>query len=271
MESFEKQYYEDLAFWEEGMLMDENNKLRFQLTVNLVPEDVKSLADIGCGNGIFLNFLHLNRNEIVLTGVDRSSTALGFVKFNKQIAEINALPFEDNSFDCVTCLEVIEHLPHQVYEKALSELTRISKKYVIISVPYNENVEDGYTKCPSCKSIFNSDLHLRNFQESEMSGLLMHTGFIEKKTQTFGDCFKFLGHDLFRKLFYPEQILQWQSPICPICGYTDNSKEVTTTNTSKESKKLITRFTSIPKLFWPKVKRHYWIMSLYEKNDTLHS
>jgi SAM-dependent methyltransferase len=43
------------------------------------------------------------------------------------------LPFEDNSFDIVTALDVLEHLnnPHE----ALKELFRISRKAVFISLP----------------------------------------------------------------------------------------------------------------------------------------
>jgi len=40
---------------------------------------------------------------------------------------------EDNSFECLILLEVLEHLTD--YEKALLELFRVSNKYVIISVP----------------------------------------------------------------------------------------------------------------------------------------
>ena len=47
--------------------------------------------------------------------------------------ESGRLPFKDNSVDCVVCTDVLEHLEsiHDVF----FELTRVSKRYVIISLP----------------------------------------------------------------------------------------------------------------------------------------
>lgn len=45
------------------------------------------------------------------------------------------LPFDDKSFDCVTCLDTLEHVddPHLL----LGELLRVSSKHVIVSLPNN--------------------------------------------------------------------------------------------------------------------------------------
>lgn len=53
---------------------------------------------------------------------------------NQQVdLEKEAIPFDDNSFDCVLCLDVLEHLDniHQVFD----ELCRVTNKYVIVSLP----------------------------------------------------------------------------------------------------------------------------------------
>jgi len=43
------------------------------------------------------------------------------------------LPYKDNAFDLVLCTEVLEHLDDP--QKGLKELVRVSKKYLVISVP----------------------------------------------------------------------------------------------------------------------------------------
>ncbi|MDR2521216.1 MAG: class I SAM-dependent methyltransferase [Spirochaetaceae bacterium] len=45
------------------------------------------------------------------------------------------MPFLDNQYDIAVCFQVLEHLPYTSFEKALSELLRVAKKMVIISLP----------------------------------------------------------------------------------------------------------------------------------------
>lgn len=273
MSSFEKEYYEAESFWEGDMLQDFANRERIEVTAKLIPLEVKSIADIGCGNGVFVNFLKEGRPDLQIIGVDRSNTALRYVKTNKIIADIGSLPFDDMSFECVSCLEVIEHLPIPVFSQALSELTRISSKYIIVSVPYNENLQASYNRCPSCMSIFNHELHVRKFTDENFTQLLAGFGFECIKQEKLNVIETLVGHDLYKRIFYPEQFLAWQSPICPICGYIDDVSEKNPSNSIKllenasAKSKWLSAFTRIPKLFWPKQRKPYWILGLFKKTD----
>ncbi len=272
MKSFEEEYYESERFWEGEALQDEGNIKRIKETASLIPPDTTSLVDIGCGNGVFVNYLQKEIPNLNLFAIDRSKSALKYVKTENKEGDIADIPLPDNSFDCVTCLEVIEHLPVGVFQKALSELVRISNKYVIISVPYDENLEKNHTQCPQCKSLFNADLHLRKFSDESIRQLLAGHNFECILTKKTGSQVFYKGHYQFTKLFYPEHVRVWRSPICPICGYKtiENQvpKDVNKQNTNAvqtSHRSLISYFTGLPKLFWPKEEKNYWIIGLYKR------
>lgn len=272
MNNFEKEYYESDRFWAGEAVQDEGNMNRFRETASMIPDDVACLADIGCGNGIFVNYLQKQSPQLFIMAIDRSKAALRFVKTEKKEGDIAEIPLADQSFDCITCLEVIEHLPVEIYKKALTELSRTSKKYVIISVPYAENLEKNHTQCPNCKSIFNADLHLRSFSEESFRHLLDENNFECKRTKKAGEQIFFKGHDRFTRIFYPKHFRMWRSPICPICGFKTELNSLaepvtdqTQNNHSAPRRSLISYFTMVPKLFWPKEKKYYWIMGLYKR------
>ena len=271
MNNFEKLYYEDESFWGGEMLQDPANQERITKTVDLIPQNVESLADIGCGNGVFVNYLNRYNPKIEIVGLDRSETALKYVKTKKQLCDIANIPLASRSMDCVTCLEVIEHLSIPVYEKALSELTRVSKKYIIISVPFEEISEEYFNQCPSCKTIFNYEMHLRRFDDEKMRGLLESYGFSCVELDHFGTKVRYLGHYTFRKIFYKEQFKQWKSPICPLCGYKANNRfehkiNSVISKSISSKRKLISYLSTIPKLIWPKIKKNYWVAGLYKRD-----
>ncbi len=82
--------------------------------------------DVGCGTGANLEMLaNFGKSE----GVDVSDDALEFckakgLKVHKGLAE--KLPFEDESFDVVTALDVVEHLDDDV--AGLKEMNRVMKQ-----------------------------------------------------------------------------------------------------------------------------------------------
>lgn len=102
----------------------------------------RSVLDVGCGEGFTMREL---REESVLAGVkalglDFNAVALrwnwqnGMSQTPLFQADIHHLPFASASFDLVYSLEVLEHLPDSAV--GLRELKRVSKDYVLLSVPH---------------------------------------------------------------------------------------------------------------------------------------
>lgn len=96
-----------------------------------------SVLDLGCGDGHLLAKLK-DRGFTDLAGLDISEVAIAKAQtmgIDSKVFDFFAeqLPYQDNSFDYVILLDVLEHLfrPADV----LQEAARVSKKYILISVP----------------------------------------------------------------------------------------------------------------------------------------
>src|ERR1700730_14165601 len=120
--NYEKQYYEYEGFWNDYKTSYINNIEKIEISFSFIKEDVSNILDVGCGNGIFTNMLAEKFPHLKVVALDRSETALSFVKTEKYLGEIDKIPFGDRQFDCVVAHDIIEHLQIGIYEKALSEL-----------------------------------------------------------------------------------------------------------------------------------------------------
>src|SRR3989344_5248458 len=97
-----------------------------------------SILDVGCGEGFTLNRLKENKIGKRLEGIEYSKTAIELGKKSYPDIKITQgdiynLSYKDNEFDLVLCTEVLEHLENPT--KGLKELIRVSKKYLVVSVP----------------------------------------------------------------------------------------------------------------------------------------
>jgi ubiquinone/menaquinone biosynthesis C-methylase UbiE len=271
MSEFERKYYENEAFWVEEALSDSLNTIRVKETAAFIPQDVTSLLDVGCGNGIFTNLVAAQRPNIKVVGFDRSEEALKYIKTDKLQGDITNIPAADNTFDCITCLEVIEHLPLPTYKKAMEEIARVTKKYAIISVPYKEKQGFGMTQCPHCKTIFNREMHLNWFDDNTMQTLFKNTALTFVKSFTTVNNRPPLGYSIIEKYHLSNHnVKEFTSPICPVCGYEKPEFETATTQRVKsdnKNKPLKQRIKDAVKKVWPKGKEvpGFWIIALYEK------
>lgn len=113
---------------------------RQQLLTNLIHDQFSGkklkILDVGCGTGSTM--LTLQQFGKV-HGIDISPQAIKFCKY-RGLTEIrrvknNRFPYKDNTFDVITCLDVLEHIKDD--DRTLIEIKRVLKPkgYLIIFVP----------------------------------------------------------------------------------------------------------------------------------------
>lgn len=261
-----KEYYSNFGRWNieeyiaEHILNNPQEMNRFGTIFENLPSHVSTLLDIGCGPGVFLHLLH-KQTGIKGIGIEITDIKIRYAqaKLNVNVLKGNAghLPFKDETFDVVTALELIEHLPYKIYEGALEEVQRVAKKWIIISVPHCEEIQ--YIPCPYCGTRFNSSYHLRSFDEKKMKILFPSFGMVKLKKIVLYSQPLFLFKKIFasfRPPLFPE------FAICPTCGFKRENGP--TANTKMLPTVLNKYFRPISFLMLER-KRYRWYVAVYRR------
>ena len=152
-----RDYYEQPTLWDHCAREDEE---RIAKIAQMVPDDVETVLDLGCGSGLFVR--ELSQSKWVV-GLDWSREALSKLPGNAVLGEIQQAPFKGASFDMVVCSEVLEHLYVEVFAGAVNEMVRLTRGWLLMTVPYEENLEAYFSKCADCGCVYHAHRHVRSF------------------------------------------------------------------------------------------------------------
>lgn len=148
------------------------NNFENNLVSLIGPLNPQKILDAGCGEGFTLQRLYELKIGKELEGIDASRIAIQTGKklyphLNIKIGDIYNLPYKNDSFDLITCMEVLEHLENPV--KALKEIERVSSKFALFTVP-NEPLFTifNYTR-------WGQDIgHINKWSSSQFKKLITH-------------------------------------------------------------------------------------------------
>jgi len=93
----------------------------------------QNILEIGPGNGWTTRILRDLNFNVKTVDIDKDLSP-------DYVAGVENLPLEDNSFDVVCAFEVLEHLSFDKFASNLKEMARVSKKYLIISLPDHRRI-----------------------------------------------------------------------------------------------------------------------------------
>lgn len=155
-------------------LQEKNSRKHLELFLSkrwsYIPRCQKVL-DIGCGIG---NFIKFNPKKVELWGLDIIKENIDDLKrqgLKVKQGDVNKkIPFAANSFDCVTCFHVFEHLADP--SNAISEIKRVLKDQgtVVIAVPNLSFAE-----------FYNDYTHVKPWTRISLFKFLKDNGFVNIK------------------------------------------------------------------------------------------
>jgi SAM-dependent methyltransferase len=139
------------------------------------PMSPQTVLDAGCGEGETIARLG-GLLESDVTAVDispycvrRVADRLPYVEVLE--ASVAELPFADDAFDLVLCLEVLEHLDDP--RSAVSELSRVGARDIVISVPHEPWFRLGsLLRGKYVRSLGNHPEHVNHFNRRSLAQLL---------------------------------------------------------------------------------------------------
>ena len=125
------------------------------------------MLDIGARDGYFSQLLTEYFDEV--TALDLEKPDFSFPRVTTVAGDATNLQFADDSFDCVFCAEVLEHIPDVA--QACREIARVARHEILIGVPYKQDTRLGRTTCQSCGRKNPPWGHLNRFDERRLAKL----------------------------------------------------------------------------------------------------
>ena len=184
----------DLNFnWSKEMtsFIEESSKNHFidiynrKLVSDCLKDEFENLGcrfiDLGCSSGYLLEELREKFPGVRIEGGDYEISSLLLAHQRNPSAtlsriDITKLPFESESFNNLSCLNVLEHIEED--QQALSEIYRILKPggRALITVPAGENLMDLYDEV---------HYHVRRYSKKTLMRKLRTTSFEIEKINYF--------------------------------------------------------------------------------------
>ena len=151
-----------------------------------------SILDLGCGKGFFLE--NLKEYKSKLFGADISPQMIKYAQerigkyAELKVADSENLPWENNSFDIITCILSFHHYPDPM--TSLNEMKRVLKTNGHITIgeiwvpaPFR-TLANLYMKSKLCRT---GDVKV--YSKHEWQNMLKNTGFINIKIENIKSFF----------------------------------------------------------------------------------
>lgn len=143
-DEFDKQYMET----QKNNRIQGFAKIERKSFLGLIPKDIFTVLDVGCGSGEDLR--HFNREGLFTVGCDVSEAALTYCRdrgFTVEYADVERLDefYKKDEFEATWCSHVLEHIEN--WKNALDKLWHISERIIGLCIPYDNMRDASHVRC----------------------------------------------------------------------------------------------------------------------------
>lgn len=214
MNIHDKCLYESKEVWNQNLQLGQKNLVK--AIIDFFPQDINTALDVGCGDGKLTEILGASKKCSII-GLDVSEEALSRCNFKTIQGDATNLPFKDGEFDVVLTTDMLEHLPHTIEKRVWDQLFRVAKKWVLVAVPFRENILDATAKCHHCGHQYHVNWHMRSYDWPELISRCSDSYEVDKIILTGEPWTPYhpLETKFRRKLM--DEWSGWGDAICPNC------------------------------------------------------
>ncbi len=146
--------------------------------------EITSVIDIACGMGNFTMELAKRNNYKRIVGVDFLKETFNIARKTENIfrnisfleGNLLNLPFTDRSFDFTICLNTLHHIYKNDFYKAVNELTRITKHYLMLEIRNKNYILMPWINKTVLQKVYR-DLPIYCSSVSDLNDLIEKNGF----------------------------------------------------------------------------------------------
>jgi len=147
----------------------ESERKRIADLTRLLPCNLDSALDVGARDGFISKLLAGHFPDV--TALDLEEPRIDDERIRCLKGDVTGLNFPDASFDLVLCAEVLEHIPSRTLVRACGELSRVAREYLLIGVPYKQDLRVGRLTCHACGKQSPPWGHVNSFDENSLKEL----------------------------------------------------------------------------------------------------
>lgn len=145
--------------------------LMFECFKQIDDEGIKSILDVGCGEGTITYFIAKSFLNARVDGIDISQVGINNAKQRWNMPNLNfyhdiSLERLKNKYDLICCFEVLEHV--EDWQELINQFSTSAIKHIVLSFPVGR-------MRPFEKGVG----HLRNFQKGEVESYLLQRSFLQ--------------------------------------------------------------------------------------------